>query len=201
MGTFLSLSAVIGKAPEIVREAIASYIKNNGGNFIEDHAEYEEKTHAVIAGNAQSTTIVYPSRFVEWDKLSQYLSSELQTSVFSCHVHDGDLWMFILFHNGEDVARFNPIPEYWDDVSDEELDYWKGDATEISKYIPDIKPEDMQRYFKHWDMENANEEKAYPDDEYMYGDEWQLLDFLKKFNIAYPFDNDWKHTGKVFKLL
>jgi len=67
---------------------------------------------------------------LEWDESSAFLSRELQAPVFSFHIHDGDLWMYILHVNGLAVDQFNPVPDYWDDqISSEEIDIPTASST------------------------------------------------------------------------
>ena len=201
MGMFLSLSGVIGKTTEQVSNSLRNFAHSVKGGLDADSINSDQENYTVIREENNNTTILYPNDYLEWDNSSGFISRELQTSVFSCHIHDGDLWMFVLYNNGKIVAQFNPIPEYWDyTISKEERDNWKGDANTISKYVPSIKPEDIEKYFRHWGSEDEAEEKAYTTDEFTFGTDWQLLDFMKKLGLPYPLTDEGKPNGKVFKL-
>src|SRR5262249_31056779 len=155
-------------------------------------ASTEERNIAVIAEQGTKTTILYPPEFMAWDDLSQHLSRELKVPVFSFHIHDGDLWMFVLFANGEQVAQFNPLPDYWDDGMDPaEKESWLGDADTVSQYVAGVQPDAIKNYFVEWTDEVLNSNrKAYPDDEFAYGVDWQLVDFMRRLGLKYPIASD-----------
>lgn len=120
--------------------------------------------------------------------------------VFSFHIHDGDLLMYVLYVNGEVVDQFNPIPDYWDEhVSDEEIESWKGDASIVSRYISTLSPTQIEKYLTRWNLDADETNKAYEDDEFV-NEDWQLLDFMRKCGLPYPFDEDGNPKGQSYKL-
>ena len=167
MGMFLSLTSVIGKTENEVLNSLANYAKSVGGGLEKENLLIEHDNCCVIAEANGNTTIFNPYAYLEWDKSSEFISEDLSAPVFSFHIHDGDLWMYVLFVNGEQVDRFNPLPDYWDDnTSKEEMESWKGSAQTVSKYISNIKPADIEKYLVRWDLDAENE-KAYPEDEFV----------------------------------
>ncbi|MGB6153897.1 MAG: hypothetical protein WBG48_18075, partial [Pricia sp.] len=119
--------------------------------------------------------------------------------VFSFHIHDGDLWMYILFNKGEIVDQFNPLPDYWDDnLSQEEIDKQKGNAELISELIPKVKIKDIEKYLVRWTLD-GNEQKAYSDDEFENID-WQIVDFMRKIGLEYPINDSGNPNGTIFRL-
>ena len=52
------------------------------------------------------------------DDVWRCLSEQLSTVVLSFHIHDGCLWMFVLSRNGKQILQFNPLPDYWQELSD-----------------------------------------------------------------------------------
>ena len=77
---------------------------------------------------------MYPGDFFGWDKASKRLSRSLGVPVISLHIHDGDLWMYVLYRGGEEIDQFNPIPDYWsEDLSPEERSSWAGDASAMAE--------------------------------------------------------------------
>jgi hypothetical protein len=200
MGIFLSLSGVINKQDHEVEAALGKFASSVEGGLINGQIEEDHPNVTIIAIQAPHTAVLYPNDFVEWDDASLYLSIELQTSVFSFHIHDEDLWMFQLFHKGEMVSRFNPVPDYWQDViSDQELQSWKGDAARIAEYVPGLIASTIEKYFIRWDS-LGEEDKAYPEDEFEYGDCWQLVDFMEKVGLYYPIDEEGNVQGNLYKL-
>ncbi|NML23446.1 hypothetical protein HHL16_21380 [Pseudoflavitalea sp. G-6-1-2] len=199
MGNFIALSSVIGKPANQVTESMARYAVSVSGGFEPDSvADEESDNHTIVIQAFGNTTVRYPSGYLEWDESSAFISKDLNTSVFSFHIHDGDLWMYTLYHNGEVVDQFNPIPDYWDDsLSPEELDSWKGNASIIEKYLPNVKADSISNYLVRWNDED--EEKAYPGDEYGK-EEWQLHDFMEKLNLPYTLPDN-SYVGVTFHTL
>ncbi len=205
MGLFISLSGVINKTIEEVQESLHRFASSAQGGFEESDVEEDHPNLCVAGQRASHTTVLYPNDFVEWDDASAFLSKDLQTSVFSFHIHDEDLWMFQLFHHGELITRFNPIPDYWqEDLSEAERESWQGNAAAVSSYVPGLQREDIEKYFIRWNWDDTDEDeeelKAYPQDEFEYGDCWQLLDFMDKLSLEYPIDEEGKIHGKKYKL-
>jgi hypothetical protein len=199
MGMFLSLSGVIGRTQEQVRDSLTKYASMVDGGLQEADLTTNDTNCCVIEQSHNNTTVFYPYNYVEWEKSSEFISRELNAPVFSFHIHDGDLWMYVLYVNGQIVDQFNPIPEYWDEnLSDEEIQSWKGDASVVAKYIAQP-PGTIANYLTRWHLDAELSEKAYDDDEFGCED-WQLLDFMKKCGLPYPLDEDGNAKGKIYKL-
>lgn len=200
MGMFLSMTSVIGKTKDEVVNSLTNYAKSTGGGLEKANLAIDHDNCFVIAEANGNTTVFNSYAYLEWDKSSEFISKDLNAPVFSFHIHDGDLWMYVLFVNGETVDQFNPVPDYWDEnVSEEEMQSWQGDAATVAKYVKSVKPADIEKYLVRWDLEAEETEKAYPDDEFSQED-WQLLDFIKKLRLPYPLDDDGKPKGDTFKL-
>jgi hypothetical protein len=200
MGTFLSLSGIIGKSKNEVHTSLTNYTKAVSGGIEKSELTTDDDNCCVIDERNGNVSILYPDGYIEWDDSSKFISKELNAPVFSFHIHDGDLWMYILYFNGEIIDQFNPIPDYWEEeISKEEIESWKGNASTISKYIPSLKTSEVEKYLIRWDLESEEQEKAYPDDEFT-NEDWQLVDFMKKVGISYPLDDDGNPNGETFKL-
>ena len=154
----------------------------------------------VVSGAGANTTLAYPPSHLEGDDTCAYLSWQLQAPVFSFHIHDGDLWLFVLYDKGEVVTQFNPLPDYWDDfISPEEIAAWQGDPVALCQHIPYLQPQQVERYLLRWDLENEQPGKAYAQDEFDIADEWQLLDFMRTLRLAYPLDEPVLSQSQYFK--
>lgn len=200
MGIFLSMSGVINKQSQEVEVSLRKFALSVEGDLSREEVEEDHPNLAIISSHPSHTSIVYPNDFVEWDDASAFLSRDLQTSVFSFHIHDEDLWMFQLFHKGELISRFNPVPDYWQDlISEQELQSWQGDAATIARYVPGLEAKDTEKYFVRWD-DLGEEDKAYAEDEFEYGDCWQMVDFMERIGLNYPIDEEGNVHGDTFKL-
>ncbi|MGN6438004.1 MAG: hypothetical protein ACTHMM_15800 [Agriterribacter sp.] len=200
MGMFLSLSCIVGKAQAEVVASLTNYAKSVSGGLEKENLPIDSDNCCVIKEAGGNTTIFYPYPYLEWDKSSEFISRELNAPVFSFHIHDGDLWMYVFFVTGEIVDQFNPIPDYWDDkLSEEEIESWKGNAKVVASYFKNINQADIEKYLSRWNLEAEENEKAYAGDEFS-NEDWQLLDFMKKLQFPYPLDDDGKPIGQIYKL-
>lgn len=121
--------------------------------------------------------------------LARKLSRVLGCPVFWCHVHDGDLWMYVLYCNGKAIDQFNPLPDYWPaKLSIRQRRAWKGNATKLAAHWPGLNPEEVAAYLREWSAEVNLRAKAYPDDTYSFYDCRQVLDFLKRLGLQHPGD-------------
>lgn len=199
MGTFLSLSGVVGRTQDQVRNSLTRYTSNVNGGLQEANLTTSDTNCCVIEESNSNTTIFYPFGYLEWDQSSEFISRDLNAPVFSFHIHDGDLWMYVLYVNGQIVDQFNPIPDYWDNnMSQAEIQSWKGDALVVAKYLG-LVPSKIDKYLTRWDLDAEGNQKAYNDDEFA-NEDWQLLDFMKRCGLPYPIDDAGNAKGQIYKL-
>ncbi len=198
MGLFLAASGIVGRDRGTVCNAIADYVESVGGTFESRNGTGGERNICIVQEGANSTTVLYPSEFTDWDELSKFLSVKLETPVFSFHIHDGDLWMLIAFDQGTEVAWFNPLPDYWGEVTEDEKTKWAGDPKSIARLVPGLKPERIANYLCRWTEENIEKGKAYPDDEFPIGTDWQLTDFMGRLGFVFPDNVNGKATGDTY---
>lgn len=199
MGLFLSMSGIVGAAKADVVAALGKYAAAHEGRF-EPTTESSPTWEVLIIGEADGhITIVYPSDFFDWDDAAAHLSRSLDVPVISFHIHDDDLWMYLLFIAGEVVDQFNPIPDYWDEsLSDEERNQWAGNPGTIARWCPQVPESVIRPYLVTWDLEDDTPGKAHNDDEFAYGECWQLVDFMRKLGFLYPFTADGQPAGDTY---
>ena len=195
----MALSGVIDAPRLDVQNALTAFAQGCSGGLELAQGSTENPNIGVITKTGGNTTVLYPNGFCEWDDASKHISSRLGKVVFSLHIHDGDLWMFLLFQKGEEIGRFNPVPGYWEEVTPEDKAKWTGDAGLISGLIPSVPPDAIAKYFVEWDQEQAEEVKAYPDDKFAMGDCWQMCDFMEKVGLEYPMGSDGSIRGDTFR--
>lgn len=201
MGLFLSASGVLSADAKAVRESISSYVVSTGGTYELRTGTTEDRGIGVMQSSASTTTVLYPDGFTDWDDLSKFMSMELKSPVFSFHIHDGDLWMFVAFEDGKEVAWFNPIPDYWEEIDDAERKRWAGDAGSLASLVPGLEAGSVERYLVPWTEDLiSSEQKSYADDEFPVGVDWQLTDFMRRLGFVYPFDDSGLPTGDTFYL-
>jgi len=182
-----------------VENALREYAVQNGGWLKPLPSDEENGEILLIATSGEgNVTVLYPDSYVGWHEASEYLSKSLEKPVLSLHVHDGDLWMYVLLVDGREVDRFNPIPDYWQELSEAENKTWTGNAQTVAKYWPDIQSDQIENYLIRWDPEVQEPTKAYPDDEFGSGEDWQITDFMAKVGLIYPIDDSGSSIGSKF---
>jgi len=199
MGMFLSMTSVVGKATPEVLESLQRYVQQNGGGLEEARLSVESNHCCVITEANGNPSVFYPHDYLEWDRSTEFISRDLQAPAFSFHIHDGDLWMYSLFVNGSVADQFNPIPGYWEDISEAEAQRWSGNADIVAQHLRSVSPGSIQRYLVSWEEDADESDPAYAGDE--FGPEaWQLLDFTRKTGLPYPLNEDGTASGTTYRL-
>jgi hypothetical protein len=199
MGLKLAMSGVAGVTRQAVEAALGEYARSNNGNFCPASCETETPGILLICdGESDRLTVVYPWNFLKWDDASAYLSRTLHAPVFSLHIHDEDLWMYVLFVDGVETDWFNPVPDYWSGASDEEQRAkWSGNPKVVTEFWPGIIPEQIARYLREWAQDDVEPGKAYADDKYDVNC-WQLADFMNRLGLSFPIDDDGNWLGAPY---
>lgn len=184
MGLFLAMSSVVGATRAEVESCVAAYVASRNGLLEVASSELSEDQEARLLETQAGVTFVYPDGFSEWDQLSAQLSVEVGKPVFSFHIHDGDLWMFVLFVDGEETVKFNPIPDYWEELEPEERATWLPSPDAVTQHVPGAKSERLAPYLVEWPVDGLPG-KAHPEDEFEFID-WQVVDFMRELGFRYP---------------
>ena len=200
MGLFLSLSGIANATMAEVEDALRQYATSEGGGLTECAAT-ENTAECLILSEAEPgrITVVYPDAFLDWDRASARISRALGIPVFSFHIQDDDLWAYVLYFDGDEVDRFNPIPDWSGEISDEERESWRGSANVVTEYWPGCRIKALENYLVTWNLENEEPGKAYSDDEFGYNDCLQLVDFMKCLKLDYPIDDEGETPGKRYR--
>src|ERR1035437_1557147 len=156
MGLFLAMSCVVGRQSTAIVESLSAFVAERKGSLELSGTGVDEREAARLLECPAGVTFVYPDGFIEWDGASSQLSRDLKTPVFSFHIHDGDLWMFVLFVNGEEVARFNPIPDYWEELPTDERAKWLPTAEQVAVHVPNVRPDRIAPYLREWPEEGLS---------------------------------------------
>lgn len=208
MGLFLAMSGVANTSPGAVVAALAAYAAERGGEFdaLADKRDRDPDGKLVLRNcGGGKVVVLYPDDFLGWDDAAKYLSKKLAAPVFSFHIHDGDFWMYTLFDRGRRLDQFNPVPDYWEELTDREARRWAGDAGAVRKHWPGVTESQIRNYLVRWPLEDDDDGggpdppgPAYPDDEYETGEDWQLLDFMRRLGLNYPVSASGRALGDLF---
>jgi hypothetical protein len=195
------MSGLAGTTLSAVEDSLRSYAALRSGELIPTAGRSEPWEVLILADSAQqNVTVQYPGDFFEWDDASAFLSRSLGVPVFSFHIHDDDLWMYVLFNGGEEIDHFNPIPDYWDDaISEEETATWAGNAGVIAEAWPDVEADAVRNYLVRWDLDDDAPGRAYANDRFPYDDCWQLTGFMKRLGLTYPLDDHGRVIGRTYR--
>ena len=202
MSLFLAMSGVANASRATVEEALRAYAAQRGGSLDAADASADPSDALLIAESGSHVTVMYPGEFVQWDDASQHLSKALDTSVFSLHIHDEELWMYVLFAKGEQVDQFNPVPDYWQKkMPKSDKLVWAGNAVVVAQHWPGVVSESICNYLFEWDRDVGDSDNAYDDDEFPFNDCWQMTDFMGRLGLVYPIDDDGKINASIYRFV
>lgn len=180
MGLFLNVLIVKDSNEENVRQVLEKMgSKNSGWNLIPEDCKYQE--------NSSGTAVLLNEMCASYDGLPRILSEELDHPVMSCFIYDGDFWGYSLYDNGAELDNFNPIPDYFEDVSEKERQQMAGNSHLIAEYF-NVEESKIKNYLQEWTDELLDSEeklRAYEDDEFCIGEDWQMADFMKAIGFPY----------------
>lgn len=200
MGKFISMSGIIGKSQSEVLETLKSYFDNQNKELKETALNTEIYDLFLLNEEKNNSIIIYPEEFFEFKVMAVYFSEKFKKPIFNFYIYDGYLWMYEMYYDGQLIDKFNPIPSFLD--HENEIDSYKGNPEIVCKYLKSIELSEIKEYYKFWTEELINsKEKAYPTDEFSYGMDWQVVDFMKKLNLKYPIIDEEETIGRAFKLI
>ncbi len=114
MGEFMAMSGIAGADLQSVADALRDYANTHGGSMEQCPATEETGELLVVsAGQPGRVTVVYPDSFTGLGRRLDVPVEIAAQPVFSFHIHDGDMWIYVLHSGGLEVDQFNPIPQYW----------------------------------------------------------------------------------------
>ena len=121
-----------------------------------------------------------------YDDMTREISRELSATVMLCFIYDEDYWGYDLFENGEEIDCFNPMPDYFEEISEEEKRKLAGNSKVIAESFG-VDEDKIKGYLVEWNEDILDGgETAYEGDEFAAGDAWQMADFMDK--IGYPYE-------------
>ncbi|MDE7298400.1 MAG: hypothetical protein K2N94_06165, partial [Lachnospiraceae bacterium] len=150
------------------------------GTFVNGIAiKGENKFHIMEAGEAE--------------KNAKKISLERKCSVLSAYIYDGDYWGYTLYIRGEMRNEFATMPEYFETGGELKRRY-TANVMLLSESFA-VAAEWIERYLCHWTDSMLDEaDLAYDDDEFPYGDAWQMVDFLRALGFQYPEEASYGHV-------
>lgn len=202
MGLFLNLTGIANVSGLEVERALQAYALSKNGKLVPVDPQFNDPYAIVITESPYGhVSVLFPRDFLLHEEISAYLSQALYQPVFAFHIHDGHLWMYNFYVNGEEVDQFDPLPQLGHATGYERLGQ-RGSAQIICQHWPRLKVADITNYLVFWKTEDMPDHrpKAYPDDMYSMGDSWQLFDFTDKLGLLCPVDNSETLLGYRYHL-
>lgn len=195
MGLFLQ-TAIIPECSETeARKAVAAVAEKYSREFespdpdpqseyiiielIPDECQYQMAQNGI--------RILFNEACIGHESLASALSRELGKAVMLLYIYDGDYWGYYLYDKGSEIDRFVPMPDYFEEVPEEEKERMKGNADLIAEYFH-VDRASIEKYLVFWSEEMMDDysAKAYEDDEFGQCEDWQMADFMRK--LGYPYE-------------
>ncbi len=185
------MSGVAQRTEREVVESLEVYFQGQGSRLRPAReGELAEKMLIVDCSEQGHVSIRGWDFIDEQGALTRHLSESLGVPAFHFHLHDGDLWMYELYANGQEVDRFCTRPDYWGELPPQQKNGWRGRAAVVCEHWPEVREDGIENYLAWWDDLNAGH-KAYPDDEYDVSSEGrQLCDVIRKLGLVLPEGED-----------
>jgi ankyrin repeat protein len=96
-------------------------------------------SRAFVTDSQNGWTTVYDERSDSQDievlrGLAKGLSSKLKTAVIATMVHDSDIFVYLIYENGELIDQFDSKPDYFGPVSEAQKREWQGNFAKSLPY-------------------------------------------------------------------
>lgn len=195
MGLFLQTAIISDCSESAVRNAVAAVAEKyshplEGGDYNEADAYHiidliPKDCKYQSAENGVS--ILFNEDCIGYESLANAISEELGKAVLLLYIYDGDYWGYFLYDKGLEIDRFVPMPDYFDEVTQDEMAQMKGNAGIIANYFH-VDKASIEKYIVFWtnSMRRNYSDKAYADDEFGQCEDWQMVDFMRK--LGYPYE-------------
>jgi hypothetical protein len=125
------------------------------------------------------------------------VGTRLSVPWLELRVQESSHWDYSLYRGSENLDNFSTLPEYWDD-DQARVASQRGNPPLLAAAWGVALPK-IDNYLKQWGYVLNDDDglydtilcgKAYPNDEFEYGDFWQIYDFLRALGGLDPCDTD-----------
>ena len=180
MGAFVNTLIVKGRKAADVKNVLDRKGDDPSWNLVPAECQYREY--------GGGTAVLLSDMCAGYDAMTQELSEELACPVMLCYIYDGDFWGYFFFDSGRAVDTFMPMPNYFEEVPEEEQKKAAGSSSVIAGYF-DVDEADIRNYLRRWPdgiWDSDEEARAYDGDEACIGQDWQMADFMRA--LGYPYE-------------
>lgn len=178
MGLFLQTAIIPNCKEDAAKAAVRKVEQNTEFELIAADCQYKDYGNGV--------NILFNGSCFGYEGLAKALSKELEQPVLLLYIYDEDYWGYYLYEAGNERDCFNPMPDYFEEVSEQERKRVAGNGAILAKYFC-VEEDAIKNYLTLWTEERMEHygEKAYPDDEFGQCDCWQMADFMKRIGFSY----------------
>lgn len=183
MGLFLETAILPGCAEEQVRTALAALEGQDGLGQL-------KAAECQIKAQNGGVSVLFNEYCAGYEPFARALSAQLGRLVLYLYIYDEDFWGYFCCENGEFLDEFNPMPDYFEDVSEAERQRVAGSSQLIAERFQ-VPAAEIERYLTSWSggVLDADElPKAYDGDEFTLGDCWQMADFMARLGYPYTWE-------------
>jgi len=195
MGLFLQTAIIPDCGEEEAKNAIAA-VAGKYSQELEAPGSGKTPEYSIInlipnecrfQTSERGVCILFNEDCIGYEALAGAISKEAGKAVLLLYIYDGDYWGYFLYDKGTEIDRFVPMPDYFDEVPEEEMQQMKGNAEVIAEYFH-VNKASFEKYLVFWteDMMEDYSAKAYEDDEFGQCEDWQMTDFMRK--LGYPYE-------------
>lgn len=179
MGLFLQTAIILNCDESTAKTAVEKAEKIPGIGLMAPACQYKEFKHGV--------NIQFNEECDGFETLAKELSREVNQPVMLLYIHDEDYWGYDFYDNGKAVDSFNPMPDLYEEVSEQERERLAGKSAVIANYFQ-VDEAKIKNYLVAWteDILENTTAKAYEDDEFEQCNCWQMADFMRK--LGYPYE-------------
>jgi len=194
MSTRLQLRLFRGGTAATFREAVGQATSSLGGTIaLDQHGPGASDLRFSSRGEVHSLYIPYQDAALPF---CQEIGRILDCPWIEIRIQEGALWDYALYRGSECVDTFSVAPEYWEEPEDITVEYllrWRGDPQKLAA-LWQLPLASIERYIVSWGFHVVDEDtsdfrlkgKAYPTDEYEYGNSEQMYDVLKTLGGEFP---------------
>ena len=182
MGVFLQTALFPGCEESAARAAVETAAKNPAFQIDLKTCRY--------AQNFEGTQVLMEGDCLGFATLAKALAGLSENPVMLLYIYDGDFWGYD-FYGGKEEDHFRTRPDAFGPVGPREKQRLSGNPAALSGWLPTWDMEMMRRYLVHWsDLDEEElEETACPGDQFLYGDCWQMTDFMAQLGFPWAFDS------------
>ena len=180
-----------GPTTEQFRDAAHAVVEGLGGKLDWD-ARPEPINARLLTSHNGNVHAAYIH--CEGYKVAMGIGSTLETPWINVRIQEGTLWDYSLYRADLHLDSFSTMPEYWEEDDEDWLATQRGNPKLLAECWQ-LDTAYFENYLKPWGYEVDEDEgvintslrgKAYPRDNFEYGDIWQMTDFLRALGAHDP---------------